>query len=107
MLEDRVPEELIMHVSDPEEQETRGEKSDDELVLTPSPVEDEPDEEIILTLSPTEEKAEKDELILESEIPEEPEEITFDGESESEAKIKAAMEAYDAAMDKAAGMPGK
>ena len=107
MLEDRVPEELIMHVTEPEEQETDDENSGDELVLTPSPVEDEPEEEIILTLSPTVEKAEKDELILESEIPEEPEEITFDGESESEAKIKAAMEAYDAAMDKAAGMPGK
>ena len=58
-------------------------------------------------MSPTEEKAERDELILESEIPEEPEEITFDGESESAAKVKAAMEAYDAAMDNAAGMPGK
>ena len=37
----------------------------------------------------------------------EAEEITFDGESESAAKIKSAMEAYDAAMDKAAGMPDK
>ena len=107
MLEDRVPEELIMHVTDPEEQETIGETSGDELVLTPSPVEEGPDEELILTLTPTVEKAEKDELILESEIPEEPEEITFAGESESEAKIKAAMEAYDAAMDNAAGMPDK
>ena len=107
MLEDRVPEELIMHVTEPDEQETGDENSEDELVLTPSPVEDEPEEEIILTLSPTVEKTEKDELILESEVPEEPEEITFDGESESEAKIKSAMEAYDAAMDKAAGMPDK
>ena len=84
MLEDRVTEELELHVSDPEEPDL-----DDELILTPST---------------EEEKSESDELILEADSIFKASEITFDGETESEDRIRKAMEAYDDAMDKAAGM---
>ena len=84
MLEDRVPDELKFHISDQEESE-----SDDELILTPSPEEEEPEGE---------------ELILEAEHIDKASEITFDGEDESEDRIRKAMEDYDAAMDEAAGM---
>ena len=84
MLEDRVPEELELKVSESEEPDT-----DDELILTPSP---------------EEEDAESTELILEAEKIGKASEITFDGEDESEDRIRKAMEEYDAAMDKAAGV---
>lgn len=84
MLEDRVPDELEFHLSDSEEPE-----SEDELILTPST-----------------EKEELDiaELIIEAESIDKASEITFDGEDESEDRIRKAMEDYDAAMDEAAGM---
>lgn len=84
MLENRVPEDLELHVSDPEESD-----ADDELILTPSP---------------DEEESGSDELILEAEYIDKASEITFDGEDESEDRIRKAMEDYDAAMDEAAGM---
>lgn len=99
MLEDRVPEELELYVSVQKKQET-----DDELVMTPSQAEEESDEEILLTPSPVKEDEESDELILEAEKIYKAEEITFDGESESEARIEKAMKEYDAAMDDAAGI---
>lgn len=83
MLEDRAPEELVLHVSDPEEQE--------------------PDEELILTPSPKEEQMESEELTLEAESINKASEITFEGEDESEERVRRAMEEYDAAMDAAAG----
>ena len=84
MLEDRVTDELEFHLSDSEEPE-----SEDELILTPST-----------------EKEELDiaELIIEAESIDKASEITFDGEDESEDRIRKAMEDYDAAMDEAAGM---
>ena len=57
-----------------------------------------------LTPSPEEEKPESTELILEAEEVIKIEEITFNGESESEARIEEAMKAYDASMDEAAGI---
>ena len=87
MLEDRVPEDLKMSVSCDEEPEAAG-----ELILTPSP---------------EEEKPESTELILEAEEKTKIEEITFSGESESEARIEEAMKAYDASMDEAAGIKEK
>ena len=74
--------ELELHVSPAEKQEAA-----DEFILTPSPVEKQP---------------ESGELILEAEGISKFEEITFDGEAESEARIEEAMKAYDAAMDEAA-----
>ncbi len=84
MLEDRVPEDLVIRVSDPEESE-----SAEELILTPSSEEEQPESE---------------ELILEADVISKAEEITFDGETEAEERIKEAMKAYDDAMDKAAGV---
>lgn len=84
MVEDRVPEELELHVSDPEESD-----ANDELILIPSS---------------EEEKPESDELILEANTIFKASEITFDGETESENRIRKAMEAYDDAMDKVAGI---
>jgi len=84
MSEFEVKENLELHVSLEEEQEPA-----DELLLTPSPDEDQP--------------ASLD-LILEADSIFKAEEITFDGEAESEARIEEAMKAYDAAMDDAAGM---
>ena len=76
----------------------------DELELHVSPAEKlEPADEFILTPSPVEEQPESVDLILEAEGIIKFEEITFDGESESEARIEEAMKAYDAAMDEAAG----
>lgn len=102
MLEDRVPEELELHVSAPEEDE-----SDDALILTPSPEEPDKDDELILTPSPEEEETESDELVLEAEKIKKASEITFDGEDESEERVRKAMEEYDAAMDGAAGLRKK
>lgn len=87
MLEERVPEELELHVSDPEEQEP-----DVELVLTPSTEE-----------KPEEEQTESEELTLEAEGISKASEITFEGEDDSEERVRRAMEEYDAAMDAAAG----
>lgn len=84
MLDERVPGDLIIQVSSPEELEP-----DDELILTPSPLE---------------EKSESGELILEAESVAKASEITFDGETEFEARIEEAMKEYDAAMDEAAGI---
>lgn len=84
MLEDRVPDELEFHLSDSEEPE-----SEDELILTPSTEKEELDSA---------------ELIIEAESIDKASEITFDGEDESEDRIRKAMEDYDAAMDEAAGM---
>ena len=84
MLEDRVTDELEFHLSDSEEPE-----SEDELILTPST---------------EKEELESAELIIEAESIDKALEITFDGEDESEDRIRKAMEDYDAAMDEAAGM---
>lgn len=84
MLEDRVTDELEFHLSDSEEPE-----SEDELILTPST---------------EKEELESAELIIEAESIDKASEITFDGEDESEDRIRKAMEDYDAAMDEAAGM---
>ena len=77
-------ESLELHVSPEEEQEPA-----DELLRTPSLAEEQP--------------ASFD-LTLEADSIFKAEEITFDGEAESEARIAEAMKAYDAAMDEAAGM---
>ena len=84
MLDERVPEDLIIQVSCPEELELV-----DELILTPSPLE---------------EKSESVDLILEAESVAKASDITFDGEDEFEARIEEAMKEYDAAMDDAAGI---
>lgn len=129
MLEEKVPEDLELHISDPEEQESEEkaneelaltpsveekpneelvltpsteEKANEELVLTPSPKEKGTDEELTLTPSP-EEEAESEELTLEADRIYKASEITFDGEEESEERVEKAMEEYDAAMDDAAG----
>ncbi len=95
MLEEKVPEELILTPSVEE-------KPTDELVLTPSTEEKETDEELTLTPSP-EEAEESEELTLEADRIYKASEITFDGEEESEERVEKAMEEYDAAMDDAAG----
>ena len=77
-------ESLELHVSPKKEQDTV-----DELLLTPSPAEEQP--------------ASLD-LTLEADSIFKAKEITFDGEAEAEARIEEAMKAYDAAMDDAAGM---
>ena len=84
MIEDRVPENLELKPSCSEKSE--------------------PDEELVLTPSPEKEHLESGDLILEAETISKADEITFDGEAESEARIAEAMKAYDAAMDDAAGM---
>ncbi len=84
MLENRVPEELEFHVSDSEEPEQT--------------------EELILEPSPEKEETKSGELTLEAESIRKASEITFDGEEESEDRIRKAMEEYDAAMDEAAGV---
>ena len=114
MLEDKVPEELELHKSDPEEKEPEEEsneeliltlsveeKTNEELVLTPS-TKEKTHEELTLTPSP-EEKTEGEELTLEADRIYKASEITFDGEEESEERVEKAMEEYDAAMDDAAG----
>ena len=101
MLEDKVPEELELHISDPEEKEPE-EESNEELVLTPSTEEAKTDAELTLIPSP-EEKTEGEELTLEADRIYKASEITFDGEEESEERVEKAMEEYDAAMDDAAG----
>ena len=82
MLEDRVPKELEFQVSSPE-----GDELVDDLILTPSQEEG---------------QKKSADLILEAEKIIKFDEITFDGEKESEARIRKAMEDYDDAMDKAA-----
>ena len=84
MLDERVPEDLIIQVSCPEEPEPV-----DELILTPSPLEEKPT---------------RVDLTLEAESVAKASEITFDGEAEFEARIEDAMKEYDAAMDDAAGI---
>jgi hypothetical protein len=115
MLEEKVPEELELHISDPEEQEPEEkengelvltpsveEKKGEELMLTPSREEEGTAEELTLTPSP-EEKTASEELTLEADRIYKASEITFDGEEESEERVEKAMEEYDAAMDAAAG----
>lgn len=80
----KVKEDLELHVSPENEQESAA-----ELLLTPSP---------------TEEQQASMDLTLEADSIFKAEEITFDGEAESEFRIEEAMKAYDAAMDDAAGM---
>ena len=99
MLEEKVPEELELHISDPEEQEP---EENGELMLTPSREEEGTAEELTLTPSP-EEKTASEELTLEADRIYKASEITFDGEEESEERVEKAMEEYDAAMDDAAG----
>ena len=77
-------EELELHVSPAEKKEAAG-----DFILTPSSPGDRP---------------ETMDLTLEADSFVELEEITFDGETESESRIEEAMKAYDAAMDAAAGM---
>ena len=84
MLDERGPEDLIIQVSCSEEPELV-----DELILTPSPLEEKPT---------------SDDLILEAESVAKASEITFDGEDEFESRIEEAMKEYDAAMDEAAGI---
>ena len=84
MSEYKVNESLELHVSPEEKQE--------------------PAEDLLLTPSTVEEKPASLDLKLEADSIFKAEEITFDGEAESEARIAEAMKAYDAAMDDAAGM---
>lgn len=76
--------------------------------MTPSKPEGKADssDELILNPSSADEQPEVFELTLEAEGIFKAKEITFDGEEESEARIKDAMEAYDKAMDQAAGLKG-
>lgn len=78
----RMQEELELHVSPVEMQ-----GQTDEFILTPSPIG---------------KQQESEELVLEAEGIIKFDEITFDGEAESEERIAEAMKAYDAAMDEAA-----
>ena len=64
-------------------------------------------DELILTPSLPAEQAKNDELILEAGDMFKAEEITFEGEEESEKRIAEAMSAYDKAMDQAAGIKGR
>ena len=74
-----------------------------ELELHVSPEEtQEQTEEFILTPSPVEEQVESEDLVLEAEGIIKFDEITFEGEAESAARIAEAMNAYDAAIDEAA-----
>lgn len=84
MLDERLSGDLKLQVSCPEKP-----KSVDELIFTPSPLE---------------EKSESTDLILETESVAKASEITFDGEAEFEGRIEEAMKEYDAAMDEAAGI---
>ncbi len=84
MADNRPQEELEFHVSPEKMQEQTA-----ELILTPSPAE---------------KQSESGDLILETEGIIKFEEITFDGEAESESRIEEAMKANDAAMDEAAGV---
>ena len=78
MLDERVPEDLIIQVSCSEELE--------------------PVDELILIPSPQEEKSEIVDVTLEAESIAKASEITFAGEDEFEARIEDAMKAYDAAI---------
>ena len=74
-----------------------------ELELHVSPAEkQEQTDEFILTPSPAEKQSESGDLILEADGIIKFDEITFEGEAESEARIEEAMKAYSAAMDEAA-----
>ena len=79
------------------------------MEMTPSKAEEKTDssEELILRPSQTDEHTEGIDLTLEAEGIFKAEEITFDGEDESESRIREAMEAYDKAMDQAAGFSPK
>lgn len=61
-------------------------------------------EELTLTPSLPEEKPKNADLILEAGDIFKAEEITFEGEEESERRIAEAMSAFDKAMDQAAGI---
>ena len=75
MLEDRVPKELEFQVS--------------------IPGEDEPADDLVLTPSQEEGQKKSADLILEAEKIIRFDEITIDGEKESEARIRKAMEDYN------------
>ena len=80
-------------------------KAKESLELHASPErEQEPADELLLTPSPSEEQPASTDLILETDSIFKAEEITFDGEAESKSRIEEAMKAYDAAMDDAAGL---
>lgn len=80
-------------------------RAQEELELHASPVEKrEQTDEFILTPSSPGKQPESGDLTLEAEGIIKFDEITFDGEAESEARIAEAMKAYDAAMDEAAGV---
>ncbi len=61
-------------------------------------------EELMLTPSLPDDKPESADLILEAGEIFKAEEITFEGEEESENRIAEAMSAYDKAMDQSAGI---
>lgn len=61
-------------------------------------------EELILTPSLPDERPESDSPVLEAGNIFKADEITFEGEEEAEKRIAEAMEAYDKAMDRAAGI---
>ena len=77
------------------------ERGELELHVSPAEAHEQADE-FILTPSPVEEQPESGDLVLEAEGIIKFDEITFDGEAESEARIEEAMKAYSAAMDEAA-----
>jgi hypothetical protein len=84
MLENRFPGELELQVSSTDKPEQA-----DKFILTPSQEEKE---------------KESTKLTLEAESIAKVSEITFDGETESEARIEEAMKEYNVAMNKAAGI---
>ncbi len=77
-----------------------------DMEMTPSkPAEkSEAFEELVLTPSVSDDKQGKADLVLEAGDIFKAEEITFEGEEESEKRIAEAMSAYDKAMDQAAGI---
>lgn len=81
----------------------------DDLTLTPSLPEEEDDlaGKLILTPSLSGEKPGNDEMVLEAGSIFKAEEITFEGEDETEDRVGEAMAAYDKAMDQAAGLKKK
>ena len=74
------------------------------LEMTPSKPAEKADryEELIMTPSLPDDKPEAFDLTLEAESIAKAEEITFEGEEETRARVRDAMKAYDEAMDQAA-----
>ena len=77
-----------------------------DMEMTPSKTAEETGsfEELVLTPSLSCDKPESADLVLEAGDICKAEEITFEGEEESENRIAEAMSAYDKAMDQAAGI---